>query len=102
MIESSDNYPEKYYGFRTSRWKYLYRESDLAEELYDLRSDPSELNNLASAEPELLADLRKRCSERLKELRASAITRSPDSRVSPYDEISPETREELRALGYAQ
>jgi arylsulfatase A-like enzyme len=35
-----------YYAVRTSRWKYIhYREIEGADELYDLRSDPFELEN---------------------------------------------------------
>jgi N-acetylglucosamine-6-sulfatase len=35
-----------YYAVRTDRWKYIhYREQQGADELYDLRSDPFELEN---------------------------------------------------------
>jgi N-acetylglucosamine-6-sulfatase len=36
-----------YYAIRTDRWKYIhYRELDGADEIYDLRNDPFETNNL--------------------------------------------------------
>lgn len=43
-----------YQAVRTGRWKYIhYRHLPGADELYDLRSDPFELTNLAASSPEL-------------------------------------------------
>ncbi|MBK5719861.1 sulfatase [Dysgonomonas sp. Marseille-P4677] len=53
-------------GIRTSRWKYFrYRTIDAPEELYDLKLDPLETNNLAleSAYREIVLQLRKECEE---------------------------------------
>ena len=51
-------------AIRTERWKYFrYRLINAPEELYDLKNDPMEKNNLASDEKyaKLLAQLRKEC-----------------------------------------
>jgi arylsulfatase len=94
LIESSDRYPDKYYGVRTSDWKYLIRERDGAEELYDLREDPGELRNVADREGERLAELREICKAALDRARAAAV---PQAAGLPDD---PETLERLKALGY--
>jgi arylsulfatase A-like enzyme len=94
LIESSDRYPDKYYGVRASGWKYLIREGDGAEELYDLREDPGELRNVADREGERLAELREICKAALDRARAAAV---PQATGLPDD---PETLERLKALGY--
>ena len=51
-------------GIRTERWKYFrYRLINAPEELYDLKNDPMEKNNLASDKKyaTILAKLRKKC-----------------------------------------
>jgi arylsulfatase A-like enzyme len=94
LIENSDHYPDKYYGVRASGWKYLIRERDGAEELYDLREDPGELRNLADREGERLAALRESCKTALDRARAAALPRAAGL---PDD---PETIERLKAIGY--
>lgn len=66
-------------------------------ELYDLKADPEERNNLAS-------DRRERTTELLTELRqvADALPRLPALRPGEAPEPEPELRERLRALGYAE
>ena len=58
-------------------------------ELYDLKADPHELNNLVSSEPGRVQELRSRLQE----------LRGPRAVVTPGTE-SAETRQRLRSLGY--
>ena len=94
LIENSDRYPEKFYGLRGLGFKYLVREGDRVEELYDLRADPREQRNLAAEQPDRLRELRRACDEALLRARASAL---PQASVAPED---PQTLERLRGLGY--
>lgn len=54
-------------GVRTERWKYIrYKETQpIQEELFDLKKDPQEMNNLVLADKyaNVLKRLRKRCDE---------------------------------------
>ena len=50
-----------YQAVRTDRWKYIhYRELDNADELYDLKADPFELDNRIARDPARLRDMRAR------------------------------------------
>jgi arylsulfatase A-like enzyme len=100
-LESADLFPEKYFGARSTKWKYTVRERDGLEELYDLVEDPKELQNLVSvasrdSEPgEALRDLRAQLKV-LHEIAPPIAT--PTSKPSePLDE---ETRRALIELGY--
>jgi len=90
-IENSDLYPEKYRGIRTTRWKYLRREHDGAEELFDLREDPEERHDLSRTHPAELEKFRVLLRETSVDSRRSGEAVDPES-----DAI----REQLRALGY--
>ncbi|MBM3320668.1 MAG: sulfatase [Candidatus Eisenbacteria bacterium] len=77
------------FGLREGPWKYLLWE-DGTEELYRLDRDPGETRNLAPIETERTVEFRERLlRERIDEVK-------PDE--TPLDD---ETREKLRALGYA-
>lgn len=81
-----------YRAIRSMEWKYIRNTKDNSEELYSIKTDPDELENLAKIEP-----------ERLKEL-AGIL----DLYIEKYDVFhtkprSRKDREELlRALGYVK
>lgn len=63
-----------YSAVRVGKWKlYLEPKNDIAR-LYDLEKDPGELNDLAAAEPAILADLKARYEAWDKSLPARAWT----------------------------
>ncbi len=66
------------------------------EELYDLGLDPSERHNLASEDPPILAEMRRRLAERRKELEQRGKAAAAGA---PLDDA---TRDRLRALGYLE
>lgn len=70
-------------------WKYIHGPKP---ELFEIRADPRELTNLASARPEVAAEMQGKLAEFLKR-------NSPPggSHMAPVDE---ETRRRLEALGY--
>lgn len=96
LIENSDRYPEKYHGARTGRWKYLRRESDGREELYDLASDPGERTNLAGKRLDERRELAAFVGRRLAALRANARSGG----TGPADDER--TLQQLRELGYTE
>jgi N-acetylglucosamine-6-sulfatase len=60
-----------YYAARTQRWKYIqYRDLEGADELYDLSSDPFELNNVISEKTAPLQQIRQRLNMLLREFAA--------------------------------
>jgi arylsulfatase A-like enzyme/predicted Zn-dependent protease len=76
-------------SMRDGDWKYIHK---VRPELYDLRADPSELENLAARHPERIASLREK-------LRA-VVGAAPAPDESAYTEVDPTTRAHLEALGY--
>ena len=77
-------------SLREGSWKYIHK---VEPELYDLRTDPHELTNLAAQEPARVAEMSKR-------LREMVITGS-DAPAGANAEVDAETRAQLLALGYA-
>jgi arylsulfatase A-like enzyme len=69
--------------------------SDGAHELYDLRTDPGELENRAAADPGLVAELRSRLDAVLQSSLGTAGE-------PPEPVLDPEIEEQLRALGYVK
>jgi arylsulfatase A-like enzyme len=86
-------------GYRTEDHKLIYDLFNGQTELYDLRADPSEENDLMEAppSPELEARLK---GEMLGRLKAGAL----EDLALPEKpaEIRPEIRDRLRALGYVE
>jgi len=94
LIENSDRYPHKYLGLRHAGWKFLTRQPDGEEELYDLRADPYETQNRVADEPRRAAEFR----ELLEQALLLADERAVDPSVGALDD--PETLERLKGLGY--
>ncbi|MBW2390363.1 MAG: sulfatase-like hydrolase/transferase [Deltaproteobacteria bacterium] len=71
-VENSENYPERFVGMRTVDFKYLIRVRDGREELYDLRADPLETNDLVAEASAGGTAESSRSSEALREFRKRA------------------------------
>jgi choline-sulfatase len=82
---------EERVGLRTAEWKFIQDGS--AEELYDLRADPTESRNLAGERSDVAGRLR----ARLRAWKAAHPLRLADE-----SKVNPALRETLRALGYVQ
>jgi arylsulfatase A-like enzyme len=85
-------------GYRTGQHKLIYapENPEVAPELYDLRADPGELRNLASLQPELLADLRQRVESEGRDGRADG----QEQRMTAEEEEV--IRDRLEQLGYLE
>lgn len=79
------------YGVRQGTWKYIEAKDEGTRELYDLREDPGERENVV----ELKADE----ADRLSALIASWTAAEPGSSGS---RVAPDDAERLRALGYVE
>lgn len=78
-------------GIRTEEWKYI---DAPIPELYDLKNDPKEENNIREESPEIVQHLRKRLQDTIKN------NSSPLSSHVFKTEKDKETREKLMSLGY--
>ena len=90
------------YSLTTDRWKYFSireAEGEVREELYDLESDPHELDNLAAREAEgVLPGLRGALVAHMQEQESRArLLRRDAADPEPLD---PELIEQLESLGY--
>ena len=81
----------KYIRTLKSELRDIDREGD--EELYDLREDPAEIDNLASQRPDLVRSLRSRLQEHERDS-ARALGKPPPL------QLDAKTSEQLRVLGY--
>jgi arylsulfatase A-like enzyme len=91
-------------SIRTKRWRYIYNPEEIvprcrpnhgyfelaAEELYDHRVDPKELNNVLASHPEVAAELKR-------ELLGALADRDPPP---PALRADPEVLQQLKELGY--
>jgi len=94
-------YAETFYPFSSFGWsplhsvetgRFKYVEAPQPE-LYDLSADPAEKNNIAAQQPAMLAELQADLKRRLAS--ASKFGSTPQD-----SQLSPETTEKLRSLGY--
>ena len=86
------------YSVRTDGEKYMSSEKNQTEELYNLRLDPGEQNNIATDNQPNVARYRALLKSRLESVNAGREASSPSKlRVVPFNEND---RRRLRALGY--
>jgi arylsulfatase A-like enzyme len=71
-------------ALRVGDWKLIYRHRTQALELYNLKSDLSEQNNLAESEPERLAQMAERMTAELKDKQALMPTIRATGELLPY------------------
>ncbi|MCS6927590.1 MAG: sulfatase-like hydrolase/transferase, partial [Candidatus Binatia bacterium] len=83
-------------GWRTEEWKYIYapRNPQLPEELYFLREDPHERCNLATQQPAIAAEYRRR----IEALQQGPLAHDPGIGMSDAEKAAIEKR--LADLGY--
>ncbi|MDX1583647.1 MAG: hypothetical protein R3338_08610, partial [Thermoanaerobaculia bacterium] len=86
-------YGNSRYMVRSDRWKLVESFDEKKLELYDLRHDPAEKENLADARPEIVDRYRR-------ELRRWLQKRDPVESVSSPVRLDDEEIERLKALGY--
>jgi arylsulfatase A-like enzyme len=80
-------------AMRRGDWKIVYRMHTGELELYNLRNDIGEHNNVAAANPKLTADMAKRLASRLRDWHASMPTvRATGQQVSWPDEVIKPTK----------
>lgn len=86
-------YARNAWAYRDEGWKYILHENG-EEELYDLQTDPNELQNLATERPQQVANQRKHL------LRIRNSWRAPVPEDKPEPEWDEELAKHLRGLGY--
>jgi arylsulfatase A-like enzyme len=82
-----------YRTYQRGRWKSSLRRDDGSFLLFDLDADPGELRDVAAANPEVVAEHRRRIDE---------IAEAVSARRAVVERLSEEDRERLRALGYLE
>lgn len=77
----------------TPEWKYIYNYKNKTNQLYNIKTDPNELNNLADKKV-------KQCNQLKEQLLYWAVTSKTYPTKSQVFEISQEEKEKLEAMGY--
>ena len=77
----------------TPEWKYIYDYKDNTEQLYNIKSDPMELNNLADKKA-------KQCNKLREQLFKWVSDSKKYSTTKQSLKLSPEEKEKLKELGY--
>lgn len=115
MVRSNSKYEDADYArvspylrrlrsINTGEWKLIWG-SDGRHELYHVSEDPLEERDLADEEPKRVEALTQKLLLRFQDLSGKDldwITDHPDERLAPsgFENVSDETRKELKALGY--
>jgi arylsulfatase A-like enzyme len=79
----------------TSEWKYIYNYQEKTEQLYHIKSDPLEQNNLVDKEVKHRNKLRDNLFKWV------STSRQYPTKKQPF-QFSPEEKEKLKELGYIQ
>jgi choline-sulfatase len=88
--------PPRACAVRADGWKYIAF-ADAHEELYDLRTDPGELHNVAASESRRAAT-----SRRLIDRHIAAALKIGETIGHEHAPVDPRVLEQLRALGYIE
>lgn len=83
-------------SFSADGWKLVYQRGSKRVMLFDLVSDPGELQDVAAAHPEVVGELQRRLEARTAEARELGERFEASGPL----ELTPEEIERLRALGY--
>lgn len=89
-------------GLRAGPWKVIHNGRDRETELYDLRSDPGEHDDLAGKSPDVRGALVAELSDRVGNAEAHGKARGWFAIGGAAAGATPASLERLRALGYAQ
>lgn len=79
----------------TPEWKYIYNYQDKTEQLYNIKSDPLELNNLVDKKTKQRNQLKEQLFNWVSNSKKYPIKRQPI-------QLSPKEIEKLKGLGYIQ
>ena len=74
---------------RTRQWKYIFIANGGREQLFDMRTDPQELRNLAADEPEVVRTLREEAVAACRTPGAAATLNGDDLRRSLFAKCQP-------------
>jgi len=85
------------HALRVGDWKYIEAKDEDSFELYDLKSDPHEKNNLAGAKPAERAAMADRLAKTVAGTGTGTAAAAPGTRT-----VSEEDQRKLEALGYVQ
>lgn len=81
---------------REGDWKAIWNADLDSVELYDLSKDPAEMKNVASAEPERAASMKKKAEEWHRQCTEQGAALPPPD----VERLDPHTRKQLEQLGY--
>jgi arylsulfatase A-like enzyme len=92
--------PSDLYGVRSKGWKYATHISDpsVADELYDLTSDPRETQNLAETRPDIIREMRALLDDHLQTEQRKSVSLADDLSGDELNELA----KHLEKLGYIE